>query len=401
MSLDLTAFDAMLKEFYTDDEVERLTLTDHPLLALIMKMERFVGDSLPVPIIYGNPQGRSATFSEAQGNQSNTAAKKFVLTRARDYLVSTLDGETMDASEGNAGAFLESKKAEFDGSFESISGSLSTALFRSGTGSIGQVGAISTTSLTLLDINDVVNFEVGMTLRSSATDGAANRTGKEVIAAVNRDTGVLTSTSVAWTTVCSAMAANDFLCVSGDLNLKVKGLDAWLPSTVTSTSFFGVDRTTDATRLGGVRLDGSAMPLAEAFTAGAVKVAKWGGKISHYFCSFEQYGNLENELGSKVQYGRANVSAEIGFDTIKIIGPRGTIQVIPDASCQQTIGWGLDMRTWKLYSLGKAPRFLARDGAGNTLRHASQDGEEFRIGYYAQPACRAPGFNVRVTLPSP
>ena len=72
MSLDLTTFDAALKQHYTADRVENMVYMDNPFLALVPKMEAFGGRNLPIPLIYGNPQGRSATFSIAQSEGAST-----------------------------------------------------------------------------------------------------------------------------------------------------------------------------------------------------------------------------------------------------------------------------------------------------------------------------------------
>lgn len=66
MSLDLQSFDAALKQHYTSDTVEMMVYKDNPFLALVKKMEDFGGRNLPIPLIYGNPQGRSANFTNAQ-----------------------------------------------------------------------------------------------------------------------------------------------------------------------------------------------------------------------------------------------------------------------------------------------------------------------------------------------
>src|SRR3954465_7254128 len=107
--LNLTTFDAVLKQHYTNDRVEDMVYKMNPLLALIPKMEDFGGRNLPIPIIYGNPQGRSKTFTNAQTRGGLTSSKvtDFVLTRVRDYSIATIDNETMKASKNNEDAFLE------------------------------------------------------------------------------------------------------------------------------------------------------------------------------------------------------------------------------------------------------------------------------------------------------
>jgi len=403
-SLDLTSFDAALKVHYTDDEVERLTYNDHPLLALLMKDEKFKGKNLPIPIIYGNIAGRSAAFATAQTNSGPTQIEDFVLTRAKDYAVASIDGETMDAAEDDADAFMDAATTEFDSAFEAISSSLATSLYRNGTGSIGQVSAGSTVSaqvITLANPEDSVAFEVGMVLRGTSTDGGAYDTGQEILAGIDRDTGVLTATSAAWNTVMTDLAASDYLLTSGDLNAKVKGLDAWMPSSVTSTAFFGVDRTADSVRLGGARYDSTTNGenIEEALINGAVRAGRHGGRVTHYFMSMERWGDLGKILGSKREYVQVHATAEVNFPAYEVQGPKGLIKVIADQDCQPNIAWGLDMRCWKFYSLKKCPRILQRDG-NKLLRLSSADGDEFRVGYYGQLGGRAPGRNVRVTLPT-
>lgn len=39
--LDMTSFQSALKQYYTNDRVESMVYNDHPLLALIPKMESF------------------------------------------------------------------------------------------------------------------------------------------------------------------------------------------------------------------------------------------------------------------------------------------------------------------------------------------------------------------------
>lgn len=396
--LDLTSFDSVLKQYYTNDKVEQMVYTDHPLLALLIKMEKFYGRNLPVPIQFGVPQGRSATFSTAKNNKTPSKFEDFVLTRAKDYALADIDNETMEASENDKGTFLAAATNEIDSSFISISRSLSTALYRDGTGSIGTINSTVTgTTVTLENPDEIVNFEVGMEIQFANPSGPALRdSGQAVgISTINRDAGTFTVDEAL--SGIASLTDGDLILQSGDLSAKVKGLDAWLPSSVTSTAFFGVNRAVDATRLGGVRADGTGKPIEEALIDGASKVAREGGAINYYFMNYDKYAELEKSLGSKVQYIDVQASAQIGFRGIMIHGPRGPIKCIADQDCQPNRAWGLDLRTWKLNSLKAAPRVLMQDGL-KWLRVNDADAVEVRVGYYAQLGCRAPGHNVRVTL---
>lgn len=400
MSLNMTTFASALKVHYTDDAVENMVYKDNPLLALIAKYEQFGGKNLPVPILFGNPQGRSATFSTAQANKTNSQIKDFVLTRASDYSLASISNEVLEASKGNANAFMEAATTEIDGAIHSASRSLAIAMYGNGSGSIGQAaGSYTGTSLTLSDIESVTNFEVGMELVFSTADGGGSvKSGSVTVNNVNRDTGVLTVDAMSAIDGGTGVAANDYVFVQGDYDLKIKGLAAWLPATApTSTAFFSVDRSVDASRLGGIRFDGSAMPIEEALIAAAARGAREGAKPDICFMNYSNFANLEKALGSKVQYIDLKANAEIGFRGIVINGPRGPIKIVADQNCPANVAYMLQMDTWKLYSLGKCPKILDSDGL-KMLRESSADAVEVRVGYYAQLGTKAPGYNVRIKL---
>lgn len=415
MSLDLTTFDAMLKEHYTNDYVENLVYKNNPLLAMLPKMEDFGGRNLRIPLIYGNPQGRSATFARAQtrGGLTTSKLEDFVLTRVKDYSIATVDNETLEASKGNENAFMEALTTEIDGAINSLTRSVAIKAYRSGFGGIGVIGSISTTTLTLATVDDITNFEVGMELDLSTTLGTAvllayGSSGNGlIITGVNRSTGVLTfgANVTDATNGIPTAAAGNFIFVRGDrqdsatpTRLAIAGLEAWIPATApTSTAFFSVDRSVDTTRLGGQRFDGSALPIEEALIEGASIAAREGGMIDHYFMNFGQYSKLEKALGSKVQYIDMKVNAQIAFKGIQVAGPNTLINIVPDQNCPANRAYGLQLNTWKLYSLGKAVRVIDTDGL-QMLRQTSADGVEVRYGFYGNMGCRAPGYSVNVQL---
>lgn len=400
-SLDMTSFASALKVHYTSDKVENMVYPDNPLFALVPKMENFGGKNLPIPIYYGNPMGRSATFSVAQANKTASKITDFVLTRKKDYALASIDNETLLASQGDSNAFMTAVTTEMDGAIQNLGRSISISLYGNGSGTIGNINATVTgTTLTLLNANDITNFEVGQQIQFSqlGTVATIRDSGEALgVVSVNRNAGSMV-VSANLNTI-SGLTSGDYINVQGDLEAKLTGLSGWLPSSVTSTAFFGVDRTTDSTRLGGVYYDGSALPIEEALIEGATRAAREGGKVDRCFINYSNWANLEKALGSKVQY--VNVSAgsqaQIGFRGIQVAGPRGMISVIADQNCPSTDAFMLDMSMWKLYSLGKAVRVIDQDGL-KMLRESSSDGVEIRVASYSQLGCRAPGFSARVKL---
>ena len=388
----MTTFAAALKQHYTDEKIENMVYKDNPFLAMISKYEDFGGENLKLPVKYGIPMGRSATFADAVSNKTASQLKAFLLTRKADYAIASIANETIEASKGNANAFIEAATFEIDGAIEAATRSLAISLYGDGSGSIGVVGALATTTasndtVTLATIQDITNFEVGMQLNFGTA------TTNKKIDSINRDTGVFILDAASGATTTEA------IYVDGDKDAMLTGLGGWLPSTAPAStdSFFGVNRSSDSTRLGGIRFDGSSLPLEEALIGAAARVAREGGKPDVCFVNYSNFADLEKALGSKVSYVDVKVNPEIGVRGILIHGPRGPIKVVPDQNCPNGVAYMLQMDVWKLYSLGKAPKILDSDGL-KFLRESTADAVEARIGYYAQLGCRAPGFNVRVGL---
>lgn len=403
--LDLSSMNSALKELYEGQVVENLVYADNPFLAMVPKSTDFGGKYKPIPIITGVSQGRSATFSNAQANQSPMQIESFLLTRATDYSIATIDNQTMMASKTDKMSFLEGSKLVIDGAIRSCTNSLAGALFRSGTGSIGQISSISTGVITLTDITSVTQFEMNMVLQADATDGGATpRSALGYVVAIDRTLGTVTVASTGFggsAATPTSWVANDYLLVQGDLNAKVKGLAAWLPSTAPSSSdlFFGVNRSVDSTRLAGVRwTSGGSQSIEEALVDSSSLVARESGKPKFCVTNYASYAALEKALGAKIQYITEKGPAEIAFRGILLNGANTQIEVFPDRSCPQLIAYLLQMDTWKLECLGDAPQILRYGDGLEMLRVYNADAGEVRVGYYAQLRTNAPGWNSYVTL---
>jgi Family of unknown function (DUF5309) len=416
---------AALKELYTgDDYMKDLVYKKNPLLALIPKNESpggFAGKYIPVPLIYGTPQGRSATFTNSQNNQTAPALSSFFVYRVSNYQLCTITNELLEATKDNAGAFIDEAKLNMDTSIRNISNDLALDLFSAANGVRGQISSISTGVITLVSPASVVNFEVGMSLVSFSISGTTytQSTSAAVgyIIAVDRSNGIITvsatqggsaGTPTNWSTSFPNLAVQgDVAFGSNTLQtqfLKVSGLAAWLPMTAPTNSdnFWGVNRSADVTRLSGVRFNGSSETIEEALIDASSLVAREGGMPDMCFMSFASYAALEKSLGSKVQYVDVkHEEADIAFTGIKIHAPYGPITVIPDRSCPPLTAYLLQMDTWKFRSLGKAPHILTYGLEGlEGLRVGNADALEIRIGYYGNLICNAPGWNCVVSLSS-
>lgn len=380
----------------------------------------FSGKYIPVPLNYGSPQGRSANFANAQSNQTAPALDSFFVYRTSNYQLVTITNELLEATRDNAGAFVDEAKFSMDTGFRNISNDLASDLFGAGNGIRGQIGSISTGVITLSDPSTVTQFEKGMTLVTFSVSGTTytQSTSAAVgyVVAVNRSAGTVTvsdasqggaaGTPTNWSTSFPNIA------VQGDITFgaltattsfsKISGLGAWLPTTApgSSDSFWNVNRSLDVTRLGGVRFDGRSESIEEGLVDGSTLVAREGGAPDMCFMNFSSYANLEKSLGSKVQYVDVkHDEADIAFAGIRIHAPYGPITIIPDKNCPAQTAYLLQMDTWKLRSLGKAPHVLTYGAEGlEALRVGNADALEIRIGYYANLICNAPGWNCVVQL---
>ena len=431
-TLNFNTVNEAMKIHYRSLRVKEMVYKNNPLLAMIPKYESFGGLSMPIPIIYGNPQRTGAIFADAQSIPSTSSLSQFSITRVKDYSFATVDAETIKASRGDANAFLRYLTMEIDGAIHTIKRRLAFDIYGDGTSSLGSISGATTvaidnvnrTMVTLTTASDVTKYEVGMVLSFFDATGATSRTTAgppspitetrafQVIA-VDRDGGTVTVdrqiTSVAATDVVYAYGNFDPTAAGGAavnaVGVKVDGLAAWIPSDSSTLAthplaedFNGVIRSTDATRLGGIYFDGAAMPIEEALISAAGRLAREGGEPDVCLVDFATFVSLEKALGSKVRYTEAKArDVDVGFQGLAVQGPTGVIKVIPDLNCQANTAWLLQMDTWALNSLGDCPQILDLDD-NRMLREASADAYEVRIGYYANMSCNAPGYNARVAL---
>ncbi len=396
MAITNATISALLKDIYPKGLPLDLTYQDYPFLALMPRDEQFYGDSMKLPVKYGNNSGRSASFSAAQTNSSYSKNVAFFLERAADYAVARLTNEEMEAAEVDQGAFVRTLQHEIESATKAAITSEAISLAEDGEGTLAQLASsvtLGSQNLQLRDPEAVVRFEVGQKIQlASAKTGGTLRTGVLTITSINRNTGLLVVSANIST--ISGATVNDWVVIEGDFQAKPKGFSAWIPeSDPTSSPFFGVDRSVDALRLGGIRDDFSALPIEEALVKAMKRVHREGSSADYAFLNFEKFAELENSLGSKVQY--VDVLAKdvgVGFRGIKVNSGKLPVTVLADMTVPSNRLWVVQANTWKLASLKKSIRILDQDG-NKMLRVSNADSMEIRIGGYKQFGCMAPGYN--------
>lgn len=380
---------------------------------------------IPVPLEYGNPQGRAHVFANAQNQQTASAVISYFVYSVQDYQLVTITNLLMEQTKSNAGAFVDEASRTMDNGFRNLSNNMAFELFSGGTASRGIIGSVvqagstssGTVTITLSNSQQVVQFEVGMVLQASATDGGAAVTGSSSgifaiqLTSVNRITGVLVGTIVqdVWS---STWVAGYYLQVLGDIGsagastiaglLGLSGMAAWIPSSdpANNDNFWGVNRSADPTRLAGLRYSASAQSISEGLTSALALANREGAAPDLIILDFVSYASLVNELGAKVQYVMLeHDEVEVAFEAIHFHSAYGKIPVMADRSCPSQTAYCVTVDSFKLRTLGKAPHILTYGMEGlEGLRVGTADALEIRMAYYGNVICSAPGYNMVVTL---
>jgi hypothetical protein len=325
----------VLEELYlSEGQLEDTILRDNPMMAILPRSTEGGGQYRHVQNKYVRPQGRSANFASALANSQGSKRVGFDVTWRSNYQVAGVDGDVIDDAGGNKTIIIDHIEEEMDGAIDNMRDDLAMGQFRNNGGARGRVGSTATTTLTLADISDIAHFEVGMIIDVAVTDGTSGAliADPRTILTVNRDLGQLT-TALNW----GANYANgNYLFVVGDFGAKVAGLDAWVPATApTATPFFGVDRSVDAVRLGGVRYLGTGMPIEQALINGAAAVKRWKKAKPTDLAIMNPMKMAALEVGLEGRKRVQEVSgsgsaAHIGFSAIMIATPNGDIPCISD-----------------------------------------------------------------------
>lgn len=402
-TLDMTAAQAALKEYYDDQSVENLAYDANPTLVMMPKDTDAEGKYVPQPVIYETSQGGSANFVNAQTNSAPMALAEFLVTLVPDYQIAYLAQQAALASQSKKGGFINFAKEYVDVAIQASANRCALQMFRSGTGSRGAVSstvAISTGVITLSNPADVTNFGYNQTLQAAATDGGTPRAALGYVIGRNVSAGTITvassglggiaATPAGWTT-------SDFLLVQGDSNANIKGFAAWLPATAPAagSSFWNVDRSFDS-RLYGLYFDGSGEPVEEAIIDAALLNAREKGRPGHLITNFGTFSALGKSMGARREFVNLETDGGIKFRGFKIVGPNGDIDCFADRNCQPFTAWLLQMNTWKLLSLNPVPHIFRYGDGLEMLRVSNADASELRCGYYAQPTCKAPGWNSQI-----
>lgn len=395
MTLNMTTFDAMLKEHYTGKPVKDLAYLDNPFFAMVPKATD-ASDDVVVPIKFRNPNGASNTFSNALANAGSSGHGQFKADLINSYQIVNIDNKTIEATKNPKNAFLKATK-ETDWGFNALGNSIAHQLYRTSGGSVGVISTdttLASTTLVFTDSADLFNIQVGTKLAFGPNaDGSSLRDSGETVTvtAINREAGSCTVGNTL--TDVASIAQGDYIFIDGNAGAAASGLADYLPATAAEVgTLHGLDRSVDVDRLGGIRRTANGEPVEETIIKLASGIRKHGGSPDAVFLNPDTMSDLMLSIRSRAELIETKVpDATLSFHGVKFRSGGKTLTAYEDYNCPSNRLYMLQMDTWCMFSAGPAPQFLDRDGL--LSRSTTADAYEARVGAYWQLMCSAPGYN--------
>jgi len=400
MTLIKSVFE-LLKYKYRDGKVENMVYGASPVLGLFKKVE-VPGKSFQVGMKYSSTNNRSATFADSQSGTDYGKTLQWFITASKNYNVARVDLETILSAKNNTMGFADAVEFEVSSAIEALNRDIAHTMYKDGSGTVGVISAINTGTnvITFTSIAACRELEVGSRIEGSANaDLSSPNANTLTVVAIDREAGTVTytGTDTSWTT-------GYYVFQKGDANAKFKGLAAWLPSgagraAALAASFFGVVRSADASRLGGLTFDCTGKTIFDSLIEAETRLRTIGGDAPDLIImSAADEAALKQEVAGKYTIGNApGNGCAISYESITLHSMRGSVKIVVDDSLDQGTAYMLKKDTWEIGYLGDSIVNTWEQDGLKSLRMDSQDGLEIRFFSFIQPYCRAPGKNLVMT----
>lgn len=423
---DLAEF---LKIRYEEKEYELslLEASRSPLFRRMKKKEDWFSKQNEIYLEFGEAQGASADFSQAQNESGEVmSADHWILDSTNainEYAIWSVTGKAYRiAKSGNdRDAFFVVADRRVKSSMKLIAHRLAAKAYRSTTGSIAQLASTSGTSttLTLAEPNMAKLFRRRMNITLSSADGSGKRgagtygtTTRVVSSQITTTASGKVGTLEVDTAISSfSGAASDYLYWDGDYSNAPNGLGSCIPTTAPTSgdSHFGVDRSVAPNELAGYRLNATAYtdPVEIAFDL--VDLCTLLGDDLELYTTptigaairkiLYDKGIVDIPLVKRPARGSSGDIADLSVEGFAIQSRAGRVTVFEDLYCPEGFMYCCN-ESLTMYSVGPMPDMLDEDG-NEILRKASLDSYESRTGGYydfilKDPANCGVAFNISV-----
>ncbi len=406
MTASVSGSQAALKVLYPDGELPKSINDSFVLHKELKKDTDFVGELAYVPIQNANPQGSSASFTEAQANIYQGNYVRMSLTRVSHFGVARVTGEAAEAAVKSEGALVDLWDNETRGIATTEMSCLATYLYGTGDATLGEVASgEGTATITLVDGVNMNYFELNMTVKGVDAQGLSPtvRALKARITGIDRRNRTLTTTDGGgvWSTAITSLQAGDFLVRAGDqastTATVITGLDEYVKGGTTPGTIFGLNRNTDPVRLAGQSIDYTGWAKEDAVVDASAQGGAQGiGYATVLVANNLEIADMKKSLAGKIVYNRPGSSdGKYSFSDLTIEGENGTIRVLADPYCPRHKAWLLKKDAFSLFSLKAAPHLAKYDGI-EFLRRPDADAYEVRFAFYGNLKCKNPGPHVKL-----
>lgn len=369
MSLSLSAADWLFKRLYPEGLDEEALVRNKPLMQWTESSPDFTNGNkgLDIPAPYVNPQGIGPTNVIASTNESGSAGVVFTVPQRTHIHFGKVDSNVVrnTIAGGSESQFVNVLTREVDGATEAIGVEIAQRMYGDNSGVrsyLSSTGAVTGTTAFLANVEDAQFYEINMKVAFiNPADGAYRNAGASLtVTAVDPIAGTLTLSGNV--NSVTGTVAGDGIVRAGFRNADLDGLKGWVPVTP-SANFLGVNQTLYRTRLAGVYVDVSNLPIRSAFLkAFAVAQAQIGARFQSKSPIFIHPTNLmqiqQSVEGVKVINGKMDDKFGIGLDTVEVLGYR----FVSDAHCPVNEAFLIGDGAFVRATAGKQPRIDDQDG---------------------------------------
>lgn len=395
-----------------------------PFLGLVKKDTNFSEKIRYVSVGTGAPQGVGAEYGVAKRNKTPGTAEEFQVQTTSYYGAFSIEGQLYRRYKytGNTGLLVDPMGRDSKLLMRQIKNDLSSFIHGNGGGSLGRIKSTSTLSSQTITLDagaDRRRIVKGMTLWASTADGTSGSmlSGEVTVASVGGTptAPTITINESSWSAAISGITTTSYLFRAGATGSGsggagvLYGLDAWCPEHSGSpSSFLGVTRTNAPDQLAGNCLSATTKSPRQRIMEASQIQADTGaadGKLV-YLLSTRNWVNLYNELASanalvmtkSPSSPMGSLSVGVDYDSIRIIGAGGPIDVVADPWMPDTVERLLNMDTWVLSSTGELIHWDDDATPDNPMLEDAADAREVRAVGDMALECWNPWANVRVKV---
>jgi hypothetical protein len=357
--------------------------------------------------------GGSRDFDQAKANKAPGDFRQMQVYTSDQFQLFSVDRKLEQLTKGDKAALVKYVTQASKDAADNLKGRTCRDFWRNGGGAIGRISAISGSTITLVDPNDVRGFYSKQVCHLSVDDGslggsnAGIRDGSLTVSDINEIAGTVTFTSAVSGILNSAV--NDYLFTAGDYGIGLYGVPAYVPmsdpgTNGVPTTIWGADRSTFMRQMSGARFTGSNLTLVESIKKALQMAHRMKMGTTHLFTSSEIYNQVEMSAEGTKMRAASEEKATFGYQGLAFtqIGGR-TINLYADddipksADGTKSYVWGLNLPTFSFESSGKYPMWLGDDGEEMRVEE-NANAREGRLGGYSQLITDAPGKNWNLAI---